>query len=61
MQLKQNYTCADLIKIGEHFFDLRDKTNVDPQMYDLAHPLHEEFNKIKHEKISEQERETENG
>lgn len=36
-----------------HFFDLRDKTHVDPQMYDLAHPLHEEFNKIKHEEVSE--------
>lgn len=54
------YMCG-FDKDWEHFFDLRDKTNVDPQMYDLAHPLHEEFNKIKHEKISEQERETENG
>lgn len=61
-----NVTKTELYMCGfdkdwEHFFDLRDKTNVDPQMYDLAHPLHEEFNKIKHEKISEQERETENG
>lgn len=54
------YMCG-FDKDWEHFFDLRDKTHVDPQMYDLAHPLHEEFNKIKHEKISEQERETENG
>ena len=54
------YMCG-FNKDWEHFFDLRDKTHVDPQMYDLAHPLHEEFNKIKHEEISEQERETENG
>lgn len=54
------YMCG-FDKDWEHFFDLRDKTHVDPQMYNLAHPLHEEFNKIKHEKISEQERETENG
>ena len=54
------YMCG-FDKDWEHFFDLRDKTHVDPQMYDLVHPLHEEFNKIKHEKISEQERETENG
>ena len=46
------YMCG-FDKDWEHFFDLRDKTNVDPQMYNLAHPLHEEFNKIKHEKISE--------
>lgn len=46
------YMCG-FNKDWEHFFNLRDKTNVDPQMYNLAHPLHEEFNKIKHEKISE--------
>ena len=46
------YMCG-FDKDWEHFFDLRDKTHVDPQMYDLAHPLHEEFNKTKHEKISE--------
>ena len=46
------YMCG-FDKDWEHFFDLRDKTHVDPQMYDLAHPLHEEFNKIKHEEISE--------
>lgn len=46
------YMCG-FDKDWEHFFDLRDKTHVDPQMYDLAHPSHEEFNKIKHEKISE--------
>lgn len=27
----------------DHFFDLRDKDVVDPQMYDLAHKLHLEF------------------
>lgn len=46
------YMCG-FDKDWEHFFDLRDKTHVDPQMYNLAHPLHEEFNKTKHEKISE--------
>lgn len=46
------YMCG-FDKDWEHFFDLRDKTNVDPQMYNLAHLLHEEFNKTKHEKISE--------
>lgn len=65
-QILPNATKTELYMCGfdkdwEHFFDLRDKTHVDPQMYNLAHPLHEEFNKIKHEKISEQERETENG
>lgn len=57
-QILPNATKTELYMCGfdkdwEHFFDLRDKTHVDPQMYDLAHPLHEEFNKIKHEKISE--------
>ena len=57
-QILPNATKTELYMCGfdkdwEHFFDLRDKTNVDPQMYNLAHPLHEEFNKIKHEKISE--------
>lgn len=46
------YMCG-FDKDWEHFFDLRDKTHVDPQMYDLAHPLHEEFNKMRHEKVSE--------
>lgn len=27
----------------EHFFELRDKPYVDPQMYDLAHNLHSDF------------------
>lgn len=27
----------------DHFFDLRDKQYVDPQMYDLAHSLHSDF------------------
>lgn len=57
-QILPNATKTELYMCGfdkdwEHFFDLRDKTNVDPQMYNLAHPLHEEFNKTKHEKISE--------
>lgn len=65
-QILPNATKTELYMCGfdkdwEHFFDLRDKTHVDPQMYNLAHPLHEEFDKTKHEKISEQERETENG
>ena len=29
-----------------HFFELRDKPYVDPQMYDLAHNLHSDFKKI---------------
>lgn len=57
-QILPNATKTELYMCGfdkdwEHFFDLRDKTHVDPQMYDLVHPLHEEFNKTKHEKISE--------
>ena len=57
-QILPNATKTELYMCGfdkdwEHFFDLRDKTHVDPQMYDLAHPLHEEFNKTKHEKIFE--------
>lgn len=57
-QILPNATKTELYMCGfdkdwEHFFDLRDKTHVDPQMYDLAHPSHEEFNKAKHEKISE--------
>lgn len=28
-----------------HFFELRDKPHVDPQMYDLAHNLHSDFKK----------------
>lgn len=27
----------------EHFFELRDNKVVDPQMYNLAHPMHQEF------------------
>ena len=50
-------TCSAMInKDWEHFFDLRDKTHVDPQMYDLVHPLHEDY-----EKTIESRRETENG
>lgn len=36
------YMCG-FDKDWEHFFDLRDKTYVDPQMYDLAHNLHSDF------------------
>ena len=39
------YMCG-FDKDWEHFFDLRDKTHVDPQMYDLAHNLHSDFKKI---------------
>lgn len=49
------YMCG-FYKDWEHFFDLRDKTHVDPQMYDLVHPLHEDY-----EKTIESRRETENG
>lgn len=36
------YMCG-FDKDWAHFFDLRDKTYVDPQMYDLAHSLHLDF------------------
>ena len=49
------YMCG-FDKDRKHFFDLRDKTHVDPQMYDLVHPLHEDY-----EKTIESRRETENG
>ena len=49
------YMCG-FDKDWEHFFDLRDKTHVDPQMYDLVHPLHEDY-----EKTIESRREIENG
>lgn len=49
------YMCG-FDKDWEHFFDLRDKTHVDPQMYDLVHPLHEDY-----EKTIESRGETENG
>lgn len=32
-----------------HFFELRDKPYVDPQMYDLAHNLHSDFKKYEKE------------
>ena len=38
------YMCG-FDKDWKHFFDLRDKTHVDPQMYDLVHPLHEDYEK----------------
>ena len=49
------YMCG-FDKDWEHFFDLRDKTHVDPQMYDLVHPLHEDY-----EKTIESRRKKENG
>ena len=49
------YMCG-FDKDWEHFFDLRDKTHVDPQMYDLVHLLHEDY-----EKTIESRGETENG
>ena len=36
------YMCA-FKEAWEHFFELRDNKIVDPQMYDLAHPMHQEF------------------
>lgn len=43
-----NSTKTELYMCGfkeawEHFFELRDNKIVDPQMYDLAHPIHQEF------------------
>ena len=43
-----NSTKTELYMCGfkeawEHFFGLRDNKVVDPQMYDLAHPMHQEF------------------
>lgn len=43
-----NSTKTELYMCGfkeawEHFFELRDSKVVDPQMYDLAHPMHQEF------------------
>lgn len=49
------YMCG-FDKDWEHFFSLRDVPTVDPQMYDLVHPLHEDY-----EKTIESRRETENG
>lgn len=49
------YMCG-FDKDWEHFFSLRDVPTVDPQMYDLIHPLHEDY-----EKTIESRRETENG
>ena len=49
------YICG-FDKDWEHFFSLRDVPTVDPQMYDLVHPLHEDY-----EKTIESRRETENG
>lgn len=43
-----NSTKTELYMCGfkeawEHFFELRDNKVVDPQMYDLAHPMHQDF------------------
>ena len=43
-----NSTKTELYMCGfkeawEHFFELRDNKVVDPQMYDLVHPMHQEF------------------
>ena len=47
-QILPNATKTEIYMCGfdddwDHFFDLRDKDVVDPQMYDLAHRLHLEF------------------
>lgn len=47
-QILPNATKTELYICGfdrdwEHFFELRDKPHVDPQMYDLAHSLHSDF------------------
>lgn len=47
-QILPNATKTEIYMCGfnndwDHFFDLRDKDVVDPQMYDLAHKLHLEF------------------
>ena len=43
-----NNTKTELYMCGfkdawENFFELRDNKIVDPQMYDLVHPMHQEF------------------
>ena len=47
-QILPNATKTEIYVCGfeddwDHFFDLRDKPTVDPQMYNLIHPLHEEY------------------
>lgn len=47
-QILPNATKTELYMCGfeddwERFFDLRDKDSVDPQMYSLMHPLHEDY------------------
>ena len=47
-QILPNATKTELYMCGfeddwAHFFELRDKQYVDPQMYDLAHSLHSDF------------------
>lgn len=48
------YMCG-FEKDWAHFFDLRDRDVVDPQMYDLAHNLHSDFIEMK-KKLDETER-----
>lgn len=47
-QILPNATKTELYMCGfesdwEHFFELRDKPTVDPQMYSLIHPFHEDY------------------
>lgn len=55
-QILPNATKTELYMCGfeddwEHFFDLRDREYVDPQMYDLVHLLHIHYNAYIAEKI----------
>lgn len=59
-QILPNATKTELYMCGferdwAHFFELRDKPYVDPQMYDLAHNLHSNFIQMK-KKLDETER-----
>ncbi len=59
-QILPNATKTELYMCGferdwAHFFELRDKPYVDPQMYDLAHNLHSDFIHMK-KKLDETER-----
>ena len=59
-QILPNATKTEIYMCGfdrdwEHFFELRDKPYVDPQMYDLAHNLHSDFIHMK-KKLDETER-----
>lgn len=53
-QILPNATKTEIYMCGfdgdwAHFFELRDKPYVDPQMYDLAHSLHSDFKKYEKE------------